>query len=73
MNRKSIPKLSKQNTNKKKLSNAMNTAHQVKPNNNNNNNIASNSSILSITSSSISRQKHVQNKILSPANKKSQR
>ena len=73
MNRKSIPKLSKQNTNKKKLSNAMNTAHQVKLNNNNNNNITSNSSVLSITSSSISRQKYVQNKILSPANKRSQR
>ena len=42
MNRKSIPKLSKQNTNKKKLSNAMNTAHQAKPNNNNNNNITNN-------------------------------
>ena len=73
MNKKSIPKLSKQNTNKKKLSNAMNTAHQVKPNNNNNNNITNNSSVISITSSSISRQKHMQNKILSPPNKKTQR
>ena len=72
MNRKSIPKLSKQNTNKKKLSNAVNTAHQIKPNNNNNN-INNTSSALSITSSSMSRQKHTQNKILSPPNKKTQR